>query len=186
MRVVVQWQHVVAGDAAQIGEPVALLDDEFRDDGGAKHAPYGHTDPGSARLLWETLVHERVHHSHVALNADAGQRLGRAVQVAIETGRDHSTGRFSEHPVVSMEMVVNLEEEGEEEEEVGDRQAAVEDGRGHLPNFSGLHAQDGSVGRNPNNHGKRVNNGDDPGAQRAAEIFCCTVAESPQWWGAVG
>lgn len=176
VRVVVQRQHIVAGDAAHLREPIALLDEELGDGGGTKHPPYSHTDPGSARPLGKTSVHERVHYSQVALGAEAGQRLGRAVEVAIETGRDHSTGSLSKHPVVSMEMVVSLEEEGEEEEEVGDSQAAVEDGRGHLPNFSGQLAQYGNVGWHPDSHSKHVNNGDDLSAQRAAEVSCCAVA----------
>lgn len=118
----------MAGDAADLREPIALLDEELGDHSSTKHPPYGHAHPGSAHPLGEAFVHERVHYSQVALDADAGQRLGRAVEVAIETGRDHSTGSFPEHPVVSLEMVVSLEEEGEEEEEVGDSQAAVEDG----------------------------------------------------------
>lgn len=170
MGVVVQRQHVVAGDEAQLGEPVALLDEELRHDGGTEHPPHTHADPGGAHPLGEAFVHEGVHHSQVALDADAGQRLGRAVEVAIETGRDHSTGSLSERPVVSMEMVVSLEEEGEEEEEVGDGQAAVEDGRGHLSDFRGQRAQDGNVGRDPDDHGQHINNGDDPGAEGAAEV----------------
>lgn len=125
----------MAGDSAQLGEKIALLDEELGDDGSSKHHPHGYRHPGTAHPLRETFIHERVHYSQIALDADAGQRLGRAVEVAIETGRDHSTGRLSQKPVVSIEMVVSLEEEGEEEEEVGDCQAAVEDGRGHLPNF---------------------------------------------------
>lgn len=167
--VVVQRQHVMAGDEVHLREPIALLHEELGDDGGAEHPPHGHADPRRARPLGESLVHERVHHGQVALDADAGQRLGRAVQVAIETGRDQSAGGLPEHPVVSMEMVVSLEEEGEEEEEVGDGQAAVQDGRGHLPDLCGQQAQDGDVGGNPNNHGQHINDGDDPSAQSAAE-----------------
>lgn len=176
MGVRAQRQYVMAGDAAHLREPIALLDEELGDDGGTKHPPYSHAHPGSARPLGEPFVHEGVHHSQVALDADAGQRLGRAVEVAIETGRDHSTGSLSEHPVVSMEMVVSLEEEGEEEEEVGDSQAAVEDGGGHLPNFRGQRGQDGHVGRDPDSNNKDINNGDDPCAQRATEVLYCAVA----------
>lgn len=176
MRVVLQRQHVVAGDATHLGEPIALPDEQFGDDGGAEHPPDGQGDPGRACLLGEALVHEWVHHSQVALGADAGQRLCRAVEVAIETGRDHSAGSLPEQPVVSTEMVVSLEEEGEEKEEVGDGQAAVEDGGGHLPDFGGQQAQDGHVGRHPDSHGQNVNNGDDPRAQRAAEVSHSAVA----------
>lgn len=142
----------MAGDGAQLREPIALLDEELRDDSSGKHNPHSYRHPGTAHPLRETLVHERVHYSQVALDADAGQRLGCAVEVAIETGRDRSTGRLSQSPVVSIEMVVSLEEEGEEEEEVGDCQAAVENGRGHLPNFWGQRGQDGNVGRDPDSN----------------------------------
>lgn len=176
MGAVVQRQYVMAGDSAQFREQIGLLDEELRDDSGTKHPPYGQADPGSAHPLGKTFVHERVHYSQVALDADACQRLGRAVEVAIETSRDHSTGSLPELPVVSMEMVVSLEEEGEEEEEVRDSQAAVEDGRGHLPNFSGQSAQNGNIGWDPESHDKHINNGDDPRAQSAFEVACCAVA----------
>ena len=166
----------MAGEASQLRERVALLDEEFRDNGGSKHRPHGQRSPGSALPLGQGFVLERVHYSQVALDADAGQRHGRAVEVAIETGRDHSTGGFSENPVVSIEMVVSLEEEGEEEDEVGDSQAAVQNGRGHLPNFRGQRAQDGSVGRDPDSKHQDINNGDDPGAESAVEVPCCAVA----------
>lgn len=142
----------MAGDGVQLREPIALLDDQLRDDSSCKHDPHGYGHTGTARPLWETLVHERVHHSQVALDADAGQRLGCRVEVAIETGRDRSTGRLPQSPVVSMEMVVSLKEEGEEEEEVGHCQAAVENGRRHLPDLCGQRAQDGNVGRDPDNN----------------------------------
>lgn len=166
----------MAGDAVHFREPIALPNEELGDDCSPEHPPYSHTDPGRALLLGEAFVHERVHYGQVALGAHAGQRLGRAVEVAIETGRDYSTGSLSEHPVVPMEMVVSLEAEGEEEEEVWDSQAAVEDGRGHLPYFGGHHAQDCNIGWHSDGHGKYVNDGDDPSAQRAAEVSCCAVA----------
>lgn len=118
----------MAGDAAQPTEPIALLDEELWDDSSGKHHPHSYGHPGAAHPLRETFVQERVRYSQVALDADAGQSLGCAVEVAIETGRDRSAGRFSQSPVVSIEMVVSLEEQGEEEEEVGDCQAAVENG----------------------------------------------------------
>lgn len=152
MGVIIQRQYIMAGGDAHFREVIALLDEELWNHGGTKHPPYDQADPGSQPPLGETLVQERVHYSQVALDADAGQRLGRAVEVAIETGRDHSTRGLSERPVVSMEMVVSLEKEGEEEEEVGDSQAAVEDGRGYLPYFSGQRAEDGDVGWDPNNN----------------------------------
>lgn len=93
-----------------------------------------------------------MHYSQVALNANAGQRLGRAVEVAIETGRDHPTGSVPQSPVVSIEMIVGFEEEGEEQEEVGDGQAAVEDGRRHFPDFRAHCVQDGNIGWNPNSN----------------------------------
>lgn len=186
VRVVVQGQHVVAGDAAHLGEPVALPHQELGQDGGAKQAPHGNADPRGVRPLGEAFVLERVHNCHVALGADAGQRLGRAVEVAIETGGDHSTGGLPEHPVVSMEMVLSLEDEGDEEEEVGDGQAAVEDGRGHLSDFRDQRAQDGNVGRHADNHRQHVNGGNDPGAQGAAQVFCCPVAERLQPRSGVG
>lgn len=176
MGVTVQRQHVMAGNAAQLREPIALPDEELGDNGGSKDHPDGQRDPASAHPLGERFVHERVHYSQVALDADAGQCLGRAVEVAIETGRDHSTGGLPESPVVSLEMVVSPEEEGEEEEEVGDSQAAVQDGRGHLPNFGGQRAQDGNVRRDPDNNHQYINNGDNPGAERAAEVPRCAVA----------
>lgn len=166
----------MAGGDVELRQPVGLLDDELGDDGGTKHPPYRQAHAGSARPLGHAFVHERIHYSQVTLDADASQRHGRAVEVAIETSRDHSTGCLPENPVVSMEMVVSLEEEGEEEEEVGDGQAAVEDGRGHLSNFSRQQAQDGDVGRDPDNKHHHINNGDDPGAERAAEVAQCTVA----------
>ncbi len=176
MGVRAQRQYVMAGGAAHLREPIGLLDEELGDDGGTKHPPYSHAHPGCAHPLGEAFVHEWVHHSQVALDADAGQRLGRAVEVAIETGRDHSTGSLSEHPVVSMEMVVSLEAEGEEEEEVGDSQAAVENGRGHLSDFRGQREQDGHIGWDPDSNDKDISNGDDPCAQRAMEIPYCAVA----------
>lgn len=166
----------MAGDAIQLGKRIALLDEELGDDSGTKHPPHGQADPGGAHPLGKGFVHERVHHSQVALDADAGQRLGRAVEVAIETSRDHPTGSLSEHPAVSMEMVVSLEQEGEEEEEVGDGQAVVEDGRGHFPNFSGQKTQYGDIGWDPDKDDQHVNDGDDPGAQGAAEVSRCAVA----------
>ena len=93
-----------------------------------------------------------MHYRQVVVDADAGHHQGWAVEVAIETSRDHSTSSLSELPVVSIEMVVSLEAEGEEEEEVGDCQAAVEDGQGHLPNFSGQSAQNGNIGRDPDSN----------------------------------
>lgn len=170
MGAMVQGQYVMAGDAFHLREPVTLLDEELGGDGSPKQPPYSHTHPDSAHPLGEPFVHERVHNGQVALDADAGQRLGRAVEVAIETGRDHSAGGLPEHPVVSMEMVVSLEEEGEEEEEVGDSQAAVEDGRGHLPDFSSQGGQDGHVGGDPDSDDKDINDGDGPRAQSAAEV----------------
>lgn len=166
----------MAGGAIHLRQPIFLLNEELGDDCGPKRPPYSHSDPGRARLLGETFVHERVHYGQVALGTHAGQRLGRAVEVAIETGRDHSTGSLPEHPVVSMEMVVSLEEKGEEEEKVRDGQAAVEDGRGHLPYFGGQHAQDCDIGWYSDGHRKHVNDGDDASAQRAAEVSCCAVA----------
>lgn len=166
----------MAGGDVQLRQPVGLLYNELGDDGGTKHPPYSQAHTGSAHPLGHLLVHEGIHDSQVALDADASQRRGRAVEVAIETGRDHSTGCLPEHPVVSMEMVVSLEEEGEEEEKVGDSQAAVEDGRGHFSNFSRQQAQDGDVGRDPDNDHQHINNGDDPGAERAVEVDQCTVA----------
>lgn len=74
-----------------------------------------------------------------------------------------------------MEMVVSLEEEGDEKEEVGDSQAAVEDGRGHLPKFSGQGAQYGDVGRDPQGDDKQINNGDDRCAQSATEVLYCAI-----------
>lgn len=175
--VVVQGEYIMAGDAAHLGEPIALLDEELGHHGGAEHPPHGHADPGGARPLREAFVHEGMSHGQVALDADAGQRLGRAVEVAIETGRDQSAGSLPQHPVVAMEMVVSLEDEGEEEEEVGDGQAAVEDGRGHLPDLRAQGAQDGHVGRDPHDNGQHVNHRDDPSAQRAAEEPCRAVAQ---------
>lgn len=180
VRAVAQWQHVVAGGAAHLGEPVALPHQQLWDGGGRKQAPHGHAHPGRVHPLGETLVLEGVHHRHVALDADAGQRLGRAVQVAIETGGDHPAGGLPEHPVVSMEMVVGLEDQREEQEEVGDGQAAVEDGRGHLPDLGGQRTQDGHVGRHPDGHRQHVDGGDDPGAEGAAEESHRGVAERPQ------
>lgn len=160
----------MAGYAAHLGEPKALLHQELGDDSGAKHPPHGEADARRVRPLGESFVHERVHHSQVALDADAGQRLGRAVQVAIETGRDHSAGGLPEHPVVTVQMVVSLEEEGEEEEEVRDSQAAVEDGRGDFSEFSRKRDQDGDISRYPDGDDQDVDDGDDPSAQRAEEI----------------
>lgn len=166
----------MAGGAVQLGDPEALLDQQLRGDARGEHPPHGHGHPGGARLLGEAFVRERVHHSDVALGADAGQRLGRAVEVAIETGRDRSTQGLPEHPVVSMEMVVGLEGEGEEEEQVGDGQAAVQDRRRHLPDLGGERAKDGDVSRHPHSHGQYVNKRDDPGAQRAVEVSLSCVA----------
>lgn len=166
----------MAGGDVQLRQLVALLDEELGDDGGTKHHPYSQTHIGSACPLGHTFVHEWMHYSHVTLDADASQCQGRAVEVAIETGRDHSTGSLPKYPVVSMEMVVSLEEEGEEEEEVGDSQAAVEDGRRHLSNFSGQQAQDGDVGWDPDSNHQQINNGNDPGADWAAEVVQCAVA----------
>lgn len=136
MRAVIQGQHIMAGCAVELRKPVALLDDELWDDCDTKHPPQSQGHPGSAQPLGHTFVHERVYHSQVGLDADASQRHGRAVEIAVETCRNNSTSSLSENPVVSMEMVVSLKEEGEEEEEVGDSQAAVEDGRRHLSDFS--------------------------------------------------
>lgn len=163
---------MAGGDAAHLRELKGLPDEELRNDADNKNPPHDHADQGGTRPFGETFIEERVHDSQVALDADAGQRLGRAVEVAIETGRDHSAGSLSEHPVVSIEMVVNLEEEGDQEEEVGDGQAAVEDGRGHLPNFGSHREQDGDVGWDPNDDHQDVNDGDDLSAQRAAEVLC--------------
>lgn len=148
--VIIHRQHIMACEDLQFWYPVGLLDKELRDDSSTKHPPYDHTHPRRVHPLGETFVHERVCYSQVAFYADAGQSLSWAVQVAIETGRDQSTGRLSEQPVVAMEMVVSLEEEGEEKEEVGDSQAAVEDGRGHLSNFSAQCPQDNDVRWDPN------------------------------------
>lgn len=166
----------MAGGAIHLEDPVALLDEELGGDACRKHPPHGHCHPGGARPLGETFVQERVHHSDVALDADTSQRLGWAVEVAIETGRDQSTQDLPERPVVSMEMVVSLEGEGEEEEEVGDGQAAVQDRRRHLPELGGEHAQNGDVSRHPDSHGQYVNNGDDPSAQGAVKVDLGYVA----------
>lgn len=176
MGALVQRQHVVAGCAVQLGDVVALLHEKLWDDGRRKRHPQGQADPGGAHPLGHPLVHERVRHGQVALDADAGQRQSRTVEVAIETGGDQPTGGLSESPVVAMEMIADLEQEGDEEEEVGDGQAAVEDGRGHLSNFSGQQKQDGHVGRDPDRDHDDVNDGDDPGAQRAAEVSHRAVA----------
>lgn len=133
----VQREDIMAGDEVQSWESVALLGEELGDHSSTKRHPHGRGDPGRAHPLRKAFVHERVHNGHVALDGDAGQRLGRAVQVAIETGRDHPAGGLSQSPVVSTEMVVSLEEEGEEKQEVGEGQAAVEDRRGHLPDVRG-------------------------------------------------
>lgn len=175
-------QDVMAGDASHLREPIALLHQELGDHGGPERRPHCQGDPRSDRPFGEAFVHERVHHGQVALDADAGQRLGRAVEVAIETGRDHPTRSLPEHPVVSMEMVVSLEEEGEEEEEVGDGQAAVQDGGGHLPDFCDQRAQDGDVGRDPDSDDQHVNDGDDPGAQDPIQELHCAVAKGLQCW----
>lgn len=166
----------MAGGAVHLGDPVALLDEELWGNTCCEHPPHGHGHPGGAHPLGESFVHKRVHHSHVALDADTGQCLGWAVEVTIETGRDHSTQGLPEHPVVSMEMVVSLEGEGDEEKEVGDGQAAVQDRRRHLPEFGGEHAQNEDVSRHPDSQGQYVNNGDDPSAQRAVEVSLGYVA----------
>lgn len=166
----------MAGGAVHLRDPVALLDEELRDNACSEHPPHGHGHPGGVRPLGEAFVRKRVHHSNVALDADTGQRLGRAIEVAIETGRDRSTQGLPEHPMVSMEMVVSLEGEGDKEKEVGDGQAAVQDRRRHLPDFGGEHAQDGDVSRHPDSHGQYVNDGDDPSAQRAVEVSLRSVA----------
>lgn len=166
----------MAGGAVHLRNPVALLDEELRGNTCSKHPPHGHSHPGGVRPLGEALVHKRVHHRNVALDADTGQRLGRAVEVAIETGHDRSTQSLPKRPMVSMEMVVSLEGEGDEEEEVGDGQAAVQDRRRHLPDFGGERAQDGNVSRHPDSHGQYVKNGDDPSAQWAVEVSLCSVA----------
>lgn len=168
-------EDIMAGGEFQVRETVGLLDEELGDDGGPEHHPHGQGHPGGAHPLRQGFVPEGVHHGQVALDADAGQRLGRAVQVAIETGRDNSAGSLSESPVVSMEMVVSLEEEGEEEEEVGDGQAEVQDGRGHLPDLGGQRAQDGDVGRDAHGDHQHVNDGDEPGADRALQVLGCVV-----------
>lgn len=100
----------------------------------------------------------------------------RAVQVAVETGCDDAAGSLAEHPVVAVEMVVGLENEGEEEEEVGDGQAAVEDGRRHPPDFGDHGGQDGDVGRDPHDNGQHVKTGDDPPAQGAGEVRHCVIS----------
>lgn len=166
----------MAGGAVHLGDPVALLGEELRGDACSEHPPNGHRHPGGVRPLGEAFVCKRVHYSNVALDADTGQHLGRAVEVAIETGRDRSTQGLPERPMVSMEMVVSLEGEGEQEKQVGDGQAAVQDGRRHLPDFGGEHAQDGNVSRHPHSHGQYVNDGDDPSAQRAVEVALRSVA----------
>lgn len=112
MRAVVQGQHIVTGCTVELRKPETLLDEELWDDGGTKHPPQSQGHPAYAHPLGHTFVLEREHHSQVALYADAGQRQGRAVEVAIETCCDHSTGGLSENPVVSMEMVMSLKEEG--------------------------------------------------------------------------
>lgn len=180
VRAVAVGQHIVAGGDAHLGQPVALPHQQLRDGGGRKQTPHGHAHPGRVHLLGETLVLEGVHHRHVALDADAGQRLGRAVQVAIETGGDHAAGGLPELPLVSMEMVVGLEEQREEQEEVGDGQAAVEDGRGHLADLGGERTQDGHVGRHADGHRQHVDGGDRPGAQDATEELHCGVPERRQ------
>lgn len=179
---VVAGEHIVAGSTVQLREPEALPNQELWDDGCSKHPPHPQADPGCAHPLGQAFVHEGVHHSYVALDANAGQRRGRTVEVAIETGSDHPTGCLSQNPVVSMEMVVNLKGEGEEEEEVGDRQAVVEDGGGDLSDFSSQETQDGDIGRDAENNHKYINEGDDPGAERAAEVLHGAVTEGLQSW----
>lgn len=66
----------MAGGAIHLGDPVALPDEELRGNACCKHPPHGHCHPGGTLPLGETFVHERVHHSEVALNADTSQRLG--------------------------------------------------------------------------------------------------------------
>lgn len=170
----------MAGGAVHLQDPVALLDSELRGNACSEYPPHGHGHPDGVRPLGEAFVHKRVHHSNVALDADTGQRLGRAVEVAIETGRDRSTQGLPQRPMVSMEMVVSLEGEGDKEKEVGDGQAAVQDGRRHLSDFGGERAQNGDVSRHPNSHGQDVNRGDDPSAQRAVEVSLCSVAKQLQ------
>lgn len=77
---------------------------------------------------------------------------------------------------------MNLKGEGEEEEEVGHCQAVVEDGGGDLPDFFGEETQDGNVGRDTKNNHKYIGEGDDPGAERAAEVLHGAVTEGLQSW----
>lgn len=170
----------MAGGSVHLREPVALLQEEFRQDGGPKHTPHSQAHTRRVHPLRKLFIHERVYHGQVTLDTDADKRHGRAVQVSIETSRDHSAGSLPEHPVVSMEMVLSLEEEGEEEEEVRDGQAAVEDSRGHFSDFSRQRAQDGDVGWDPDGDDQNINNRDDLRAQRAEEIPHCAVTQRPQ------
>ncbi len=71
---------------------------------------------------------------------------------------------------------MSLEEEGEEEEEVRDSEAEVEDGGGHLPNFRDQHVQDGHVGWDPDNNSQQINNGE---RQLASAIAQSQLGKAP-------
>uniref|UniRef100_A0A674JYI2 Uncharacterized protein n=1 Tax=Terrapene triunguis TaxID=2587831 RepID=A0A674JYI2_9SAUR len=87
----------------------------------------GHAVEGPA----QTERAQRVHHGHVALQADAGEEEGAAVQVGVEEGAGDLAQGLPEHPVVAQGVVGHPEGQGQHEDQVEGRQVRQEDvGRG--------------------------------------------------------
>lgn len=159
-------QHVVAGGDAQLGEAVALPDQQLRHSGGPVQEPKYHARPcGHRGLCRQPAVEEGLDHGQVPLQADAGDGLGRAVHVAVKHGGHEAAGGLAERPAVAAEVVVDAQRQREQKQQVRQGQIEVQGRRREGLGPEPQERQDVGVGRDSDQHGQDVAQRYDPGAE---------------------
>lgn len=158
----------------QLGDVVTLPDKELRHNSSPEQEPYNQARPHRQCFRSKSPVHEWFDHSQVAVQADARDGLSWAVNITVKQSRNQPAGGFPKYPVVPIEVVVNTQRKGKQEQQVRQRQVQVKNdcGKGLCSEPDSEKGQNVAVGGDAHQHRQDVRWGYDPGAEHPCGIGC--------------